>query len=148
VKLHLPYFSEKTNVSVQSEVVEIKAFQIIVWLSISSKESLAWDPRMPKMPAVLDLGTTHNLALTEEHLMTWAGIHPAGLPQLGNVRLAGRKSPLREAGIWIHTDERPFRLKIDEGIAVLDGDWPRLPVLGLRALTNSKLQTFIYGDTK
>ena len=42
----------------------------------------------------------------------------------------------------------PFKLMIDEGIAVFDADWPRLPILGLRALTKNKLQTFVYGDTK
>ena len=54
---------------------------------------------------------------------------------------------MRHASLWLHTDSEPFQLTINEGIAVMEGDWPRLPVLGLRALTNSKLQTFIYGDT-
>jgi hypothetical protein len=148
VKLHLSYFSERTNVTLKNEVVDVKAFQIIVWVSVAVRVPSEWDPRIPKIPAILDIGNTHNFALTQEHLVRWAGIHPDSLPELKRVRESGRKGLLRSAGLWIHTDGDPFTLQVDEGIAVLDGDWPRLPILGLRALTNSCLQTFIYGDTK
>ena len=148
MKLHVPYFSEKITVTVCSDVVEVKAFQVIVWVSISGDETTTWDPRIPKLPAILDIGTTHNFAVTNDHLVNWAGIHAASLPQLGRARIDGRKAPLRSAGLWLHTNGEPFNFKIDEGIAVFDGDWPRLPILGLRALTNSKLQTFIHGNTK
>src|SRR5207237_7679558 len=108
----------------------------------------AWDPRLPKITAIVDIGTTHNFALTEKHLMRWAGIHAASLREAGRIRKESTKAPLHEARLWLHTDDGPFNLTIDEGIAVFDGTWPRLPVLGLRALTKSKLQTFIYGDKK
>jgi hypothetical protein len=148
VRLHLPYFSEKTSVTVRNRVVEVKAFQIIVWVSISGEKSLAWDPRLPKIPAILDTGSTHNFALTESQLKEWAGIHAASLSEVGRIKIEGRKAPLRSAGLWLRMDDEPFQLNIKEGIAVFDGDWPRLPILGLRALTDNKLQTFIYGDTK
>ena len=148
MKLRVPYFSEKTTITVQKEVVEVKAFQVIVWVSISTDELLPWDPRTPRLPAILDTGTTHNFALTDAHLRTWAGIHAASLRGLGRMRVESTKATLHGAGLWLHTDADPFRLDVYEGIAVFEGDWPRLPVLGLRALTNSKLQTFIYGDTK
>jgi hypothetical protein len=148
VKLHLPYLSEKSRITVRNEVVEVKAFQIIVWVSISSQVSSQWDPGLPKLPAILDIGSTHNFAMTELHLLEWSGIHAVSLPALGRIRREGRKAPLRRAGLWLHTNGESFELTIDEGIAVFDGDWPRLPILGLRALTNSQLHTFIYGDTK
>ena len=148
MKLRLPYFSEKTKITVQNEIIEIKAFQIIVWISISNDKASRWDPRLPRLPAILDIGTTHNFALTENHLKKWAGIHKTSLPKIGSARLEGIKSTLHGAGLWLHSDAEPYELSAFEGIAVLDGDWPRLPILGLRALTNSKLQTFIYGDTK
>jgi hypothetical protein len=148
VKLHLSYFSEKSKVTVKGEIVGVKAFQIIVWVSIAVKGAPDWDPRIPKMPAILDIGNTHNFALTHEHLVRWAGLHPGSLPTLNKVRESGRHGLLRSAGLWLHTDDDPFHLDIQEGIAVMDGDWPRLPVLGLRALTNSNLQTSIYGDTR
>jgi hypothetical protein len=148
VKVHLPYFSEKTRISVRNAAVEVKAFQVIVWVSISIEENSTWDPNIPRIPAILDIGTTHNFALTEEHLRTWAGLHKTSLREIGSVRIEKRKTELRSATLWLHTDNEPFELVVDDGIAVFDGDWPRLPVVGLRALTNSKLQTFIYGDTK
>jgi hypothetical protein len=148
VKLNCPYYSEKSKLAVRDEIVEVKAHQIIVWVSISSDESSEWDPRLPRLPAILDTGTTHNFSLTEDHLLAWAGIHVGSLGNLGRVRIEGRNAPLCNVGLWLHTDGAPFELEVDSGIAVLEGDWPRLPILGLRALTNSKLQTFIYGDTK
>jgi hypothetical protein len=148
VKLHLSYFADKTKVAVKDEFVDVKAFQIIVWVSIAPKVTSDWDPRIPKIPAILDIGNTHNFALTREHLVRWAGIHPDSLPKLRKVRESGRRGLLRSAGLWLHSDGDPFQLIISEGIAILDGDWPRLPILGLRALTKNKLQTFIYGDTK
>ena len=148
MKLHLSYFSEKTKLTVKNEIVDIKAYQIIVWVSIAIKGTWDWDPRIPKIPAILDIGNTHNFALTRAHLVRWAGIHPDSLPTLNRVRESGRKGVLHSAGLWLHTDGDPFNVKVDEGIAVLDDDWPRLPILGLRALTKNNLQTCIYGDTK
>lgn len=146
--LHLPYLSEKSRIVVHDQIVEVKAYQIIVWVSISGQQNSLADPSLPKLPAILDIGNTHNFALTEEHLLEWGEIHPASLPELGRIRREGTQALLRRAGLWLHTDKELFKLDINEGIAVCQGDWPRLPILGLRALTNSKLQTFIYGDTK
>ena len=148
MKLHLSYSSGKSKLTIRNEVVEVKAFQIIVWVSIGSDVHSVWDPRFPKLPAILDTGNNHNFALTRNHLVRWAGVQPASLPKLKRVRESGRRGQLHSAALWLHTDGDPCLLDIDEGVAVLDDDWPRLPILGLRALTNSKLQTFIYGDTK
>lgn len=147
MKLHLPFFGEKTSVAVHQEAVEVKAFQVIVWVSVANVAMDAWDPKIPRFPAILDIGHSHNLALTESHLRRWAGIHLASLRRIGSIRKEQRRFPLHEASVWLHSDDEPFRLSIDQGISITDGAWPRLPILGLRALTNSKLQTFIYGDT-
>lgn len=148
MKLHLTYSVEKTSVKVEGEAVEIKPFQIIVSVSVSIPGDSEWDPRTPKLPTILDVGNNHNFSLTEEHLVRWAGLQPTSLDLVKTMRESGKRVPLRSAGLWLHFDEEPFNLDVNEGIAVYDGDWPRLPILGLRALTNSKLQTFIYGDTK
>jgi hypothetical protein len=52
--------------------------------------------------------------------------------------VAGRK-PLAHG-------DAPFRMSVDEGVAVYEQGRHRLPILGLRALTNSKLQSLIYGQ--
>jgi hypothetical protein len=147
VKVHLAYYSEKTTISVVNEIFEVKQFQIIVWVSIAIRRKSPLNPVSPKLPAKLDIGNTHNFALTRTQLLNWAGIHSERIPRMGRIRREGTTVPLHKADLWLHTDAESYKLEIDEGIAIFDGDWPRLPILGLRALTNSKLQTFIYGDT-
>jgi len=147
VKLHLPYHSAKTSITLPNEVVGVKAFQIIIWVSVAQGESSLWDARIPKIPAILDCGNNHNFAITENHLVKWAGIAAASLPESSMIREQQQRVRLRKAKLWLHNDADPFPLRVEEGIAVHTGDWPRLPILGLRALTNSKLQTLIYGDT-
>jgi hypothetical protein len=143
VKLHISYSSEKSKVTLKNEVVDVKAFQIIVWVSVSIPGTPDWDYQIPRIPAILDIGNTHNFAINHEHLVRWAGIHPESLPELNRVRESGRLGLLRSADLWLHTDRESFKLEVDEGIAILNDDWPRLPILGLRALTKNKLQTFI-----
>jgi hypothetical protein len=86
VKLHLSYFSEKTKIKVHNETVEIKAFQIIVWVSVASDATSPWDPRIPRLPAILDIGNNHNFSITGEHILKWAGIHAASLVKLKSIR--------------------------------------------------------------
>jgi hypothetical protein len=148
MNLHAPYFSKKTKVTFQNQIIEIKAYQIIVWVSISAREIAEWDLKIPKIPAILDTGFTHNFAISEVQLRQWTGIYPDHLPELKKMRETGERVPLRAASLWLHTDAEPLRLKVDEGIGVYETDWPRLPILGLRALTKNKLHTLIYGDTQ
>lgn len=148
MKPHLSYSSEKTAITVRDKVVEIKPFQIVVWIGLSDPDISTRDPNIQPIPALLDTGNNHNLALTSKHLVEWAGMHAANLPASKHVREGGEKLMLRRAGLWLQTAGNPFRLNVDEGIVIFNDDWPRLPILGLRALTNSNLQTFIYGDTK
>ena len=148
MKLNVSYSNESTTISFRSEVVQIKAFQIIVWVSVMSDEIDAWDPRTPRFPAILDVGNNHNFAVSGDHLVRWAGIQPVSLVELKHIRERGRRVPLRGGSLWLHTDRDPFKLIVENGIAIYENDGPRLPTLGLRALTNSKLQTFIYGNTK
>jgi hypothetical protein len=148
VKLHLPYYAEKTNVSIRGEVVEVKAFQIIVWVSVSIPLIQDWDANIPRIPAILDIGNNHNFALSEEQMVRWAGLQPASLKLLKVMREKGERVPLHSASLWIHTDADPFRLNVKGGIAVYESGAPRLPIFGPPSLTNNKPQTFIYGDTK
>jgi hypothetical protein len=63
---------------------------------------------------------------------------------------------LHAATVWLHRNHRgsrtlagePYPLILEEGIAVYQdeaGGAPHLPLLGLRALTDNKLQTVIDG---
>ena len=89
-------------------------------------------------------------------LQRWAGIATALLPMSGAIREAGRRIPLHAATVWLHRNERgtrtaagqPYPLILEDGIAVYQaepGGIAHLPLLGLRALTDNKLQTLIDG---
>ena len=108
MKLHLPYFSEKTRVKACNEVLEVKAYQIIVWVSVASDATAAWDSRIPRFPAILDIGNNHNFAITDTHLLKWAGIHAASLVELKTAK-EERKSRCCRAALWLHTDGIPGR---------------------------------------
>ena len=148
MKLQLPYHARKTQVTFADKIVDVKAYQIIVWVSVTLESFQDWDAKSPRFPAILDTGNNHNFAITEQQLSAWAGLAVDSLSPTTRIREKGEKIQLRRAALWLHMSDAPFRMNVVDGIAIYSGNWPRLPILGLRALTNSKLQTFIYGDTK
>ena len=123
MKFQLQYSSEKTNVRVGNESVEVKAFQIVVWMSISNPATTNLGVTTPKFPAILDTGTTHNFFLTSDQLQRWAGIPVGSLKQLGSIRLQAAKSPLFDATLWFSAgEEETYKMTSRDGIAVFDGD--------------------------
>jgi hypothetical protein len=157
----LPYFDEEFEADSPDGPAAVRAFQIIVWVSLSVKGVTALDPRTPRFPAILDTGNTHNLSLRQDHLERWAGLPLATLPGLGHVFLGARKIPLAAANAWIHPNrpgerdvmagKSPVCLELDEGIAVDPHGQPslaRLPLLGLRALTRNDLKLIIDGKRR
>jgi hypothetical protein len=95
---------------------------------------------------VLDTGNNHNFAIRQEHFARWTGLT---LPKRGLVNVGGRTIPLYAANVWIHPDSGdPFRLRMEEGIAVYPPDVAnpaRLPILGLRGLVRNGLMIAIDG---
>jgi len=154
----LPVVEEHFHLDIHGERLRIRPFQIIVQVSIS--DVLTWDPRTPIIPALLDTGLNHNFSMQESQLARWAGIHPKGWPFLGVIREGGRAPSLRFANVWIHRnqsgrrdlrDEQPYLLALDEGIAIYPDDgsnYPRLPLLGLRAIIKNNLKLVIDGKRK
>jgi hypothetical protein len=73
------------------------------------------------------------------------------------VREGTRSAALYDASLWIHPnvpgrrdlkEARPYRLQLPEGMAVYPAEgsvYPRLPLLGLRALLRNKLKLVIDG---
>jgi hypothetical protein len=152
----LPYFEKPTAVSVRGDRLVIKPYQIIVWVSLTPARQREWQPNIPRFPALLDTGFGHNFAIVEDQLLRWAGLHPRSLPLLGQARLSGLPVDLLSAGVWLHcneggqrdqfTDQPPFRLELQRGIAVYPRQTPnapRLPLLGLRGLRRANLQLAI-----
>jgi hypothetical protein len=115
-----------------------------------------FDPVTPRFPAILDTGLTHNFAIQEEHLTRRAGLDPRWLNRMHDITIKGEAVPLREAEVWLHpnrpgerdrfADRPPFRLQLEQGIAVYPRGMsaaPRFPLLGLRALEWSNLRLSI-----
>jgi hypothetical protein len=148
-----PYSSEATFVSAPGGRVEVKPYQIVVVISVSLQALLEWDPHAPRFPAILDTGNNHNLSISRGHLVRWAGLQPEALRIIGAVRERQQRIPLHAASVWLHknrpteramSDQEPQPLNLQEGIAVYSDDFgPRLPVLGLRALTQNQLHLAI-----
>jgi hypothetical protein len=156
----LPYFADPTQVSVPSETVRVKPYQIIAWASVTPPDLPGWNARIPLLPVILDTGNTHNFSIRAGQLRSWAGVHPESLELLGTVRDKALRLPLRAADIWLHfnrpgerdprRDREPWRLNLEEGIALYpeEANWPRLPLLGLRALTDNELRLTIDGKRR
>ncbi len=110
---------------------------------------------MASIPAILDTGHNHNLAISETHLRSWAHLTPAGSRH--QIRVQGRQVPLINAGLWLFPNQPghltlsgrpPMRLALPEGIAVYPEGPPspaRLPILGLRALVTNELLLIVNG---
>lgn len=154
----LPYFNHMTTLTVHGETVRVKPYQIVVWVSLGLEEEQDWNPRAERIPAILDTGHTHNLSIQRRHLVEWAGIHPESLSELGHISERNQRLTRHSASLWLHTNQpghrdrfaarQPYRLDLEEGIAVYPDDgsnFPRLPLLGLRALTDNHLHLIVSG---
>lgn len=152
-----PIPESSSETVVRGERVRLRANQIILWLTITPRLDRPPNPAAVRFPAILDTGHTHTLALQERHLVNWAGLWPDALPVSGAVRDRGRRVILRAATIWIYAnqpesrdrlaDRPPFRLRVSEGVAVYPSgvEFPRLPVLGLRAIVENALILKVVG---
>jgi hypothetical protein len=127
---------------------------------VSLTQEATWETRTPVIPALLDTGNNHNFSIQEHHLTRWVGVHAQSLPLLGAMREGIRTPSLRFANDWIHRNRpgrrdlregEPFLLHLEEGVAIYPDDgsnYPRLPLLGLRAIIKNKLKLVIDGKRK
>lgn len=138
----LPFDSQPTTVDTFVGPVAVNPLQIIVWLSIVSRE----EPSRP-FPAILDTGANLNLVLNESHIQTWLGLQVTQFRHRAMMLIDGKKVPVREAGILLHRNipgtnqiaQGSHELSTDGGVVVYakSTTYPRLPILGLRALFSS-----------
>jgi hypothetical protein len=155
----LPYFDEKSAVVVRNRAEAVKRQQIVVWVSVAESEQGESLRGTPRFPAVLDTGFSHNFGIRAELLARWAGIQPAFFPRTGHLRVNDVTVPRYDADVWLDRnqpgkrdpleDDPPFRLALNQGIAIYPAGTPtapRLPVLGLRALKWTGLHLCIDSD--
>lgn len=156
---HMPFTEEAGEVVVRGERVPVRANQIIAWVSLTLRRVMSPDPRAVPFPVILDTGHTHSFAIQARHLVEWAGIDIEALPRLGYVQDRDVRLPLRAANLWVHANERGMRDRLADrpphpveakyGIAVYPtGNFPRLPILGLRAIAENGLVLKVDGPTR
>lgn len=145
-----PFQERADEVSCGLERVPIKPYQIIVWVSLTARKVLELPAGVPRFPAILDTGHSHNFSIHERHIADWARLSRDQLPHRGRTTVDGEKIPLHAAVVWIHpnlpgqrdqfAEQPPYCLELPGGIALRPGvDTPRLPLLGLRALVRNTL---------
>jgi hypothetical protein len=153
----LPISKEDALTLVGSESVRLKKYEIIVWLSLTSEKKVSWDAPVQRFPAILDTGHTHNLAIQSRHLAHWGGLEPDHERRIGHIRHENLRLPLYHVNVWLHRNkpgtltvsmEEPLLLELQHGIAVypVGVKYPRLPLLGLRALLSNNLHLVIDGE--
>lgn len=147
-----------------SEVIvrgdRVRRDQILVWVTVTSPRAGRRGPGATPFPAILDTGYTHMFAAQERHLSQWAGLNPDEIPVIGAGRDQGRRIALHAADVWVHRNQTgsldrlvagpPFGLAVTDGIAIYPsaGNFPRLPLLGLRALTRNRLVLTVDGGRR
>ena len=65
----LPFFETPTTVAVPHGRLAVKPYQILVWVSLTDIQQEIPEPNIPRFPALLDTGLSHNLAIREEELV-------------------------------------------------------------------------------
>jgi len=152
----MPFPDEPQELSVRGERVRIRANQLILWVSLTIHRVMSPNPLAVPFPVILDTGHSHNFSIQDCHLTEWGGFRPDALAFLGAIRERGNRIPLRAANIWVHPNRRgtreprigsaPQLVPVPDGIAVYPtGEFPRLPILGLRALAENDLILTVNG---
>jgi hypothetical protein len=154
----LPFFDRPTTVTVGREIIRVRSDQIIAWISLSAANAVSWDRRWPRMPVILDTGYNHNFSIQVRHLVQWAGMDPRSLTLLRHLRDQEKRVPLHAGALWIYpnrpgkrvelAEREPVRLALEDGLAIYPDDgsnYPRLPLLGLKALADNHLYLTISG---
>lgn len=127
--------------------MEVRRYQIVVWVSL----------RTLLFPAILDTGHSHNFAIREGQLKSLAGVD--SLPVIGHARVNRLLLPQAKADVWLHGNRRGTRepgatallLTMEQGITIYpegSQNAPRLPLLGLRAISRNNLTLVIDGKRR
>jgi hypothetical protein len=151
----LPFRDVPFKFEIAGELVTIRPFQIVVWVTLSVRDELEKDA--PRFPAILDTGHNHNFSIQGSHLLRWAGMSREHFSPLGNILVNRQEIPLLAGRVWLHRNkpgtgdclENPFKLDVSQGIAVYpesSAGGPRLPLLGIRGIVKSKLRLTIDGE--
>jgi hypothetical protein len=158
----LPYDDRHTKLTLPGgDNVLVLPYQIVIWISITPTNVKAVSKSTPRLPAVIDTGFNHSLLIREEHLSNWAGLAIEQLSPLATqITAYDRRVRLRAANVWLYSNRSgkrdellnkpPTQLPLYQQVAVCPSDVesPRLPLLGLRALTLAGLDLRVNGEQR
>jgi hypothetical protein len=155
---------------VGSTHITVKSRQIVVGISIAIDSDNEFRPDRPIIPAILDTGFNQTFAIHQYHLEESAGIPKPALAYSGATKTyLGHDYDRCFASIWLHrapfqarqatqTSLRPVLLSRSKEIIVYkynkmqqaknigENDvYPRLPLLGMEALTLNQLRLYVNG---
>ena len=157
----LPYLNREYRLQTSIRGADsylIRQNQIVCWASLTP-EGVAWarHDNRSMFPVVIDTGNGRNFNIREDQLVTCAGA--THLVELfgNNVIVNGQKVSLRKATLWLYRNRPgelaadinvdPFPIDFSGGIEVFNDpvktSFPRLPLLGMRALHVSQLELTI-----
>jgi hypothetical protein len=152
----VPFTDGFTTIEVRGRSYRIFPYQIVVWVSLGFAGRRKLDPHAPRFPAILDTAFTDNFVINKQQLAQFAGLQPESLSSWGeDLRTHGRRIPIREANLWLHpnrpgerdaiADRQASLVELHRGIGICDDadNYPRLPLLGARALRQGRLQLFV-----
>jgi hypothetical protein len=148
----LPFDTAVTTVDSSCGPLEIRPFQIVVWVRIGTSELFS-----RPFPTVLDTGMNHNLSIREAMLEPLTGIRPDQFEDGGHTKVLNEEIPLKFADVYLEPNIRgervlsgkpSYRLNTPRGIMLPRGRTPRIPLLGIRALVASGLRLVIDGRRK
>jgi hypothetical protein len=155
----MPFPDQPSEILVRDQRVRLRQNQIILWITLSLPRITSPNPLAVPFPTILDTGHTHIFSISENHLTQWTGFQSDRLSVVGAIRDRGQRILLRSANIWVFRNERgsrnrvinytPNLLKAEGGIAIYPGiEFPRLPILGLRAIAENNLLLKIDGQRR
>ena len=142
-----PAFKIKRGENVQ------KPLQIILWVSLGSRDASRPDDRAFRFPVVLDTGFNGSLCITVDQLTRWTGYDRRYLDGLfGNIHRPERFENYVNATLWLHANV-PFRSALSpcrraaqiplRAPQITDDVHPRLPLLGARALDDAGVKVLV-----
>src|SRR5438270_389024 len=123
-----PLHEKNSEVWTPDGIALVKPFQIVVLVSLSIGDTP--EPGSRRIPAIIDTGLNHNLAIRREHLNRWTGVRPATRKLVTVQKL---EIPLAAAHVWVYrnqpgtnapADLPPICLWTPEGIAVFPENVP------------------------
>ena len=152
----VPLMTTERTVRPGGVPVVLRGYQPVAWVRL-----VPWGgrpgPRAVPFPAVLDTGHNHSFLIPSSLFEAWTGESPDGLITYRVVPANGVSVGCYGFNVEVFgmragepTERVVGRLETDRGVAIIppehEGRFPRLPVIGVRALCASRVTLTVDGD--